>query len=140
MSDYHTGSVGRMGLLQLAWPMFIEWLLTVTIGMVDAMILGYISDEAAAAVGGVNVLLILAITLLGTLAGCGGIVLTQYLGGQRRQELPDLNRSLLLINLLAGAALSLLMLLGSPLLPALLLMPTNLHQDATLFAAIVGAD
>ncbi len=138
MSDYHTGSVGRMGLLQLAWPMFIEWLLTVTIGMVDAMILGYISDEAAAAVGGVNVLLILAITLLGTLAGCGGIVLTQYRGGQRRQELPDLNRSLLLINLLAGAALSLLMLLGSPLLPALLLMPTNLHQDATPFAAIVG--
>ena len=138
MSDYHTSTVSRMSLLQLAWPMFIEWLLTVTIGMVDAMILGYISDEAAAAVGGVNVLLILAITLLGTLAGSGGIVLTQYLGGQRRQALPDLYRSLLLINLLAGAALSLLMLLGSPLLPALLIMPASLHQDATRFAAIVG--
>lgn len=130
--------VAKMGLLTLAWPMFIEWLLTVSIGMVDAMILGYISDQAAAAVGAVNVVIILAITLLGTLASSGGIVLTQYLGANRRDALPSLYRSLLQINLAAGLMLSLLMLLLAPVLPTLLAMPAPLHHDATLFAAIVG--
>lgn len=134
----HEQAVKSMGVLQLAWPMFIEWLLTVSIGMVDAMILGHISDQAAAAVGAVNVLLILAITLLGTLASSGGIVLTQYLGAGRREELPALYRSLLQINLVAGLGLSLLMLLLAPVLPTLLAMPAPLHQDATLFATIVG--
>lgn len=133
----HTDVI-QQGALRLAWPLFVEWLLTVSIGMVDAMILGLVSDQAAAAVGAVNVVLILAITLLGTLANSGGIVLSQNLGAKRLAEVRELQNSLLLANLLLGGVLSLLLLASSPWLPRLLAAPAELHHQASLFVAIVG--
>ncbi|WP_035480932.1 MATE family efflux transporter [Aliagarivorans marinus] len=127
-----------MTLHSLAWPIFIEWTLTVSMGLLDVIILSLISDNAAAAVGAVNVVLVLAITLLGTTANSGGIVLTQYLGANRRHNAKTLCNTILVINLLIGAGLSLALVLLSPVLPQLIGVDPSLNRDGSVFTAIVG--
>lgn len=136
MKDSSTSN--NLALHLLAWPIFIEWTLTVSMGLLDAVILGLISDQTAAAVGAVNVVLILAITLLGTTANSGGIVLTQYLGAKRSRDARSLCNTILLINLVLGALLSLLLLAVSPVLPQLIGVDSALYHDGSVFTAIVG--
>ena len=48
------GNVGKKTLFSLTIPIFLELLLVTVVGNIDTIMLGYYSDEAVGAIGGIT--------------------------------------------------------------------------------------
>lgn len=73
--------------LKLAWPIFIEVLLFMIMGNVDTLMLSRYSDLAVAAVGNANQILNTVLILFNVTSAATGIMVTQYLGASKKDDL-----------------------------------------------------
>ena len=101
----------RRALATLLFPMFLEQLLSVTMGMADTLMVSGIGEAAVSSVSLVDTINVLIIQLFSSLAGGGAVVASQYLG---RRDTDNARRAaaqlytISLISTLSLAALSLL--------------------------------
>ena len=73
----------KLGLYNLAWPIFVEQLLRLMLGYVSVFMLGHYSDEAVAATGVANQVLAISVIFYGFLTVGVQIVVAQLLGAKR---------------------------------------------------------
>ncbi len=99
-SDKPRRTVLEMSLWSLTWPMFVELVLSFTLGIEDSFYLAKISDHAAAAVGSVMPVFGVCNVVFQTFAQSGASVAGQLIGGERHERA---NRTLLATILLNGA-------------------------------------
>jgi putative MATE family efflux protein len=99
-SDEPRRTVLSMSLWALTWPLFIELVLSLTLGLEDSFYLAKISDRAAAAVGSVLPIFGVCNVVFQTFAQSGASVAGQLLGGERHGRV---NRTFLAMILLNGA-------------------------------------
>ena len=103
----------KKDLNKLVAPIFVETLLTMLLGGIDTFMLSQYSDEAVAAVGMDNQILML-IFLLFTIINAGTIVLcSQYLGAGRQDKFIRVGFVALLLNLLVGLIVSVILYFGA---------------------------
>ena len=103
----------NQALKRLIWPLVIEQLLAVTIGMADTVMVASCGEAAVSGVSLVDSINILLINVFSALATGGAIVVSQYLG---RDDLENANlaaRQLLLSVGFLSALLAALALLGN---------------------------
>ncbi len=114
----------KKDLNKLVAPIFVETLLTMLLGGIDTFMLSQYSDEAVAAVGMDNQILML-VFLLFTIINAGTVVLcSQYLGANREDKFVRVGVVALLVNLAAGLFVSLLFIFGGgPILQLMGLRP-----------------
>jgi len=114
----------KKDLNKLVAPIFVETLLTMLLGGIDTFMLSQYSDEAVAAVGMDNQILML-VFLLFTIINAGTVVLcSQYLGANREDKFIRVGIVALLINLLLGLLVSVLFVFaGGPILRLMGLRP-----------------
>lgn len=104
-------------LLAIAWPIFVESGLQMFMRIADTFMLSQVSDDAVAAVGVSNQIIQMAMLVLSFVAIGSAVVVSQYLGAGRENELGRLAGSSVGVNFLIGAALSILVVaLSGPLL------------------------
>lgn len=156
----HTAPSPR--LFALAWPLFIELLLGLAVGMIGTLLAARVSDAAGAAFALANHVLATLFILFRIIGAGVSVVVTQSVGGGRRDQADALARAALgassWIGLLGGAAAllgagPLLRLLNAPaevlplaqpflmaLAPALLLDAWNASMASVMRAHLRSRD
>ena len=99
----------KQDLKRLIWPLVIEQLLAVTIGMADTVMVSNCGEAAVSGVSLVDSVNVLLINIFSALATGGAIVASQYLG---RDDLKNANGAAKQL-LLSVGALSTLLALGA---------------------------
>ena len=90
-------------LLRLVWPLLVEQLLAVTVGMADTMMVSRCGEAAISGVSLVDMINQLIIVLFAALATGGAVVVSQYLGAREQEHANSSSGQLILLSALLGA-------------------------------------
>lgn len=128
----------NLRLFALTWPIFLELFLFMAMGLADTFMLSVLSDNAVSGVGAANQFLQIAILVLGVVGNGASIVVAQYLGSRKFQEVSKISAISVSLNTIVGIAISVLFLLfGSHMLRALNLQG-EVFTYANQYLSIVG--
>lgn len=110
----------RSELKKLIFPLIIEQLLGLTIGMIDTVMVASVGEAAVSSISLVDSINILLINIFAALATGGAIVSSQYIG---REDVRSANiaakQLLLVVAVLSSAIMALCLMFRAPLLRAL---------------------
>ncbi|WP_134685094.1 MATE family efflux transporter [Brevibacillus migulae] len=129
----------KLTLFSLSWPILVEFFLMMLMGMADTFMLAHVSDDAVAAVGLSNQIISMAIVMFNFVAIGSAVVVAQYLGAKRVNEVGQISAASITLNFLWGLVISLVFILFSTQLLSLMDVPTQLLGDASHYLAIVGS-
>jgi len=131
-------SKSKMTVFNLTWPIFIEMLLLMMLGSVDTLMLSRYSDNAVAAVGVSNQLIMMVNILFGLLATGTSVLIDQNLGAGNKNEASKIATVSLALNLVIGIILSLALYLGSGMILRIMGIRQELMGFGTDYLKIVG--
>lgn len=103
----------RKDLLRLLWPLIIEQILTVLVGMVDVVMVAAVGEAAVSGVALVDAISVLIIQLMAALATGGAVVCSQYIGQQKPDTARDTAGQLVLITMVFSVVIAAFALLGN---------------------------
>lgn len=127
-----------ISLYQLAWPIFIESLLGVLLNNVDTLMLSGYSNDAVGAVGNANLILNLVFVLFNIIGVSTAVMVSQYLGADKKSEINTIYSLAFISNTLFGIVLSLILaIFGEPIMN-LLGVPDDMITDSVHYMQIVG--
>ncbi|MFH5184331.1 MATE family efflux transporter [Paenibacillus sp. TAB 01] len=128
----------KLSLFAITWPLFIESSLQMFMRTSDTFMVSHVSDGAVAAVGVSNQLIIFTFLLLQVISAGSAIVISQYLGAGRTEEVRRFAAGAISLNFVFGLLISITMIgFSRPLLSLFGLEPDLLAQ-AEVFLSIVG--
>jgi putative MATE family efflux protein len=104
--DRPSGS--KLSLFAITWPIFVESALQMFLRISDTFMLSKVSDNAVAAVGVANQIIMMCVLLFSFVSIGTTVVVSQYLGAGRHGEIRRLTGSSLAINLGFGILISIL--------------------------------
>ena len=91
-------------LLRLVWPLLVEQLLAVTVGMADTMMVSRCGEAAISGVSLVDMINQLIIVLFSALATGGAVVVSQFLGAKEHKSANESSGQLILLSGILGLA------------------------------------
>ena len=122
----------------LAGPIFVELLLNILISNVDTVMLSRYSENSVGAVGNANQMMFLFIIMFNVIAGATGVVVAQYLGAKKTENMNQIYTLAVVFNLTLGLILSaVVFLFHDTFLRVLKVSPAQV-EDAGTYMAIVG--
>ena len=128
----------KVGLRKLVAPIFIETLLIMMLGAVDTVMLSQYSDEAVAAVGVVNQLVMFAFLIFEIINMGTSVLCSQYLGAKLPQKMVQVVGVSLLLNILIGLGVSAVLYFGAPWLLHMMGLRAELMAYGVNYMEIVG--
>ncbi|MGX9136348.1 MATE family efflux transporter [Rummeliibacillus sp. JY-2-4R] len=120
----------KLSLFHLTWPIFLEVLLFTLMGVADTFMLSALADDAVAGVGAANQFIQITILILEVIGNGASIVVAQYLGSRRFEEVPKITAVAITMNLVIGLLLSLFFVFFSKQM----MTAMNLHGDVLIYA------
>ncbi len=128
-----------MNLSSLAWPIFVENSLRMSLMAVDVLMLSVYSDGAVAAVGlSGNLVFFITLVYMITSTGCG-VLVGQNLGAQRQSEAASIAQQGLVVALLMGLVIGSIIFVSADLLVGLYELESNVEDLAYQYILIVGS-
>ena len=94
-------------MILLAGPIFAEMLLNILLNNVDTIMISRYSENAVGAVGNANQMMSLFIIMFGVIAGATGVVVAQYLGAKKTDDMNRIYTLSFSFNLVFGLLVSL---------------------------------
>lgn len=76
----------NQSLKKLIWPLIVEQVLIMIVGMADTMMVSYAGEAAISGVGLVDMVNNLIITVLAAIATGGAVIVSQYIGSQDKEK------------------------------------------------------
>ena len=122
----------------LAGPLFAELLLNILLSNVDTVMLSNYSQNAVGAVGNANQIMTMFIILFNVIAGATGVVVAQYLGAKRTDNMNQIYSLAVIFNLVLGILMSGVVFLMSGSFVKLLKVDISQVGDAVTYMKIVG--
>jgi len=122
----------------LAGPIFMELLLNILLSNVDTVMISNYSQNAVGAVGNANQMMFMFIILFNVIAGATGVVVAQYLGAKKTENMNQIYSLAVIFNLVLGIILSLLVFFTAGSLMKLLKVDASQVGDAVSYMKIVG--
>mgnify|MGYP001149200765 CR=1 FL=1 len=101
----------RQQLRRLIFPLIVEQILAITVGMVDTMMISYAGEAAISGVSLVDMINVLLINIFAAVATGGAVVVSQYLGHGNRKEACHAAEQLITVSVVISTALTLISLL-----------------------------
>ncbi|MCM3781843.1 MATE family efflux transporter [Neobacillus mesonae] len=130
--------VSKLSLFAITWPIFVESALQMFLRTSDTFMLSKVSDNAVAAVGVANQIIMFAILMFNFVALGSAVVVSQYLGAGRKSEIGRLAGSSLALNFLFGVFISILVVAFSDPLLSLFNLDASLYDQAKIYLMIAG--
>ncbi|MFC0558849.1 MATE family efflux transporter [Halalkalibacter alkalisediminis] len=128
----------KLTLFAITWPIFIEIMLHMIMGNADTLMLSQYSDDAVAAVGVSNQLLMVIIVMFGFIATGTSILVAQYLGAEDEEKAIRFAIVSIFANIAIGLLLSIILLIFSEPLLRMMNLPPELMADAVIYLQVVG--
>ncbi|MBQ7359427.1 MAG: MATE family efflux transporter [Lachnospiraceae bacterium] len=128
----------KTSMFLLAGPIFAEMLLNILLSNVDTLMLSNYSQNAVGAVGNANQMMVLFILLFNIIAGATGVVVAQYLGAKRTDNMNQIYSLSVIFNLVLGILISMLVLFGAEAFMNILKVDASQVGDAVKYMKIVG--
>lgn len=131
-------SVIEKSVISLAWPIFFQSLLGIALGYVDTIMLSNYSETAVGAIGNANSVLGFLALAFTIISSATGIMVSQYLGAGKKDEMNRIYTVALAFNLVLSVVISaVVFLFSAPLLRAMQ-VPEEMMSDADMYMKIVG--
>jgi putative MATE family efflux protein len=131
-------SAAKMGLLGIAWPIFVEQTLRMLIGTVDTFMVSHVSDGAVAALGVANQVIVFFLIAFNFIGIGTSVVITHHLGARDRAGADRIATNAIAVNTWLGAAFSAAVyFLAFPML-RLMQLPGSLMEYALPFLGLMG--
>jgi putative MATE family efflux protein len=119
--------------MKLAWPIFIELLLFMIMGNIDTLMLSRYSDLAVAAVGNANQILNTLLILFNITSAATGIMVTQYIGASKREQLNQIYTLAFLVNIFLAVVIAMPLFFFQTAFFKLIQMPEALYEGAASY-------
>ena len=124
-------------IVSFAFPLLIGNIFQQLYNMVDTWVVGqYISNEAYAAVGTVGPVVNMLIGFFLGLSSGAGVVISQFYGAHRHEEVSKTVHTAILMTLVMGVAFTALGLFMTPFMLDLMNTPTNVLPESTAYLSI----
>ena len=134
--DMTTGSITRH-IIAFAVPLLIGNIFQQLYNMVDTWVVGrFVSNEAYAAVGTVGPVVNMLIGFFIGLSNGAGVVISQYYGASRQEDVRRTVHTAILMTLLLGAAFTVIGLGMTPFMLRLMKTPDNVMPESTAYLSI----
>ncbi|WP_088105886.1 MATE family efflux transporter [Halalkalibacter urbisdiaboli] len=133
-----TSNVKKLSLIAVTWPIFVESLLHFSLRTADTFMLSKVSDEAVASVGVANQLIMFMFFLFQFIATGTSVVVAQYLGAKKFDEIKKYTGNGVLINFVFGLVVATVIIVFSRQLLQLFQLEPELFEQARTFLMIVG--
>jgi putative MATE family efflux protein len=128
----------EFNLFFLTWPIFLELLLFMLMGVADTFMLSAISDNAVSGVGASNQYLFIALLVLEVVGNGASIVVAQYIGSRQMKEAAKISALSITLNVAVGLVMSIVFVVFN----GLILQSLNLHgevlEHAKTYLSFVG--
>ena len=98
-------------LQKLIFPLIVEQVLAITVGMVDTMMISYAGESAISGVSLVDMINVLLINIFAAVATGGAVVVSQYLGHGNRKNACRAAEQLITVSVVISTGLMLVSLL-----------------------------
>ncbi|MBD8069887.1 MATE family efflux transporter [Bacillus sp. PS06] len=131
-------SVQKLTLFAITWPIFIETMLHLLMGNADTLMLSKYSDDAVAAVGVSNQILMLMGVLFGFIATGTSVLVSRSLGANSFKEASQIAVVSIVSNILVGLVIGVALVFFASDLISIMGVSSNLNSEATLYLQIVG--
>ena len=131
-------SPGKLSLLAIAWPIFVEQTLRILIGTVDTFMVSHVSDGAVAALGVANQVIILFLLAFNFIGIGTSVVITHHLGAKDRQGADSIATNAIAVNTWLGAAFSAAVYFFALPMLHVMQLPSNLMEYALPFLTLMG--
>ena len=128
----------KTSMLLLAGPIFFELLLNILISNVDTVMLSRYSEKSVGAVGNANQMMFLFIIMFNVIASATGVVVAQYLGAKKTENMNQIYTLAVVFNLSLGVILSAVVFLFRDTFLQILKVSPAQVEDAGTYMAIVG--
>ena len=102
----------KTSLFVIAGPMFLELLLNILLNNMDTLMLSHYSENSVGAVGNANQVMFLFIIMFNIIATAISVVVAQYLGAKKYDEMDKIYTLAFLVNIVFGIVLSSLLVIG----------------------------
>lgn len=112
MSSSSSPLFSNRQIYQLVWPLIVEQLLNVLVGMVDVVMVGSIGEAAVSGVSLVDSLNMLLIQFLAALTSGGAVVCSQFIGMKNTDKANESAGQLVMLTVVSTTILSGVFLLG----------------------------
>ncbi|WP_437511218.1 MATE family efflux transporter [Sorangium sp. So ce1099] len=131
-------SLPRPRLLDITWPIFSEHLLHMLVGVFGVWLVSRLSDEAAAAYGLSNQIMLTFMITFRFVSVGASVVVTQYLGARDRVGAEHVARASLAANVWMGIFSCAIIAIGARPLLELMRLPPSLFPIAQPYLIAVG--
>ncbi|MCH5202081.1 MAG: MATE family efflux transporter [Oscillospiraceae bacterium] len=128
----------KKSVFSLAIPIFFQMLLGIALGYVDTIMLSNYSDTSVGAIGNANSIIGFLALAFTVISSATGIMVSQYLGAGKREELNKVYSVAMSFNLVLSVAISLCVFFFSTPLLNVMQVPQEMMSDADRYMKIVG--
>ena len=133
-----TDDVVHSSVFKLAWPIFVQALLSMLLGYADTLMLSGYDQTAVGAIGNANQILGFLTLAFTVISSASGVVVAQYLGAGKKDKISQIYTVCIAFNLLLSLIISAVVYLGSDALMHLLHTPAEMMDNARSYMRIVG--
>ena len=134
----NSASVINTSVFRLAWPIFVQALLSMLLGYADTLMLSGYDQTAVGAIGNANQILGFLTLAFTVISSASGVVVAQYLGAGKKEMISQIYTVCIAFNLVLSLFVSLVVYIGSDALMRLLHTPPAMMDNARSYMRIVG--
>lgn len=131
-------SVMNQRVIKLAWPIFLQLLLGISLGYVDTIMLSNYNESAVGAIGNANQILGFLTLAFNIISSATGIIVSQYLGAGKKEKMNMIYTVALSFNLVLSIVISFVVFIFSRNLLEAMQVPAAMLDESDMYMRIVG--
>ena len=125
-------SVMNQRVIKLAWPIFLQLLLGISLGYVDTIMLSNYNETAVGAIGNANQILGFLTLAFNIISSATGIIVSQYLGAGKKEKMNMIYTVALSFNLVLSIVISFVVFIFSRNLLEAMQVPAAMLDESLL--------